>query len=101
MLLALVFLGAQLHFCTDLTSAPSHFCPVCSTADSIAPTAPIQHVGLVLSRRAESAGRSRFHHLDRASVGYFSSCSARPLIFSPSSRSKNQKTVSRFEGVVS
>jgi len=54
MLLVLVFLGAQLHFCTDLTSTPSHFCPLCSTADSIAPTAPIQDVGLVLSRRAEA-----------------------------------------------
>ena len=54
MLLALVFLGAQLHFCTDLNAAPSHPCPVCSTADSIAPTAPIQDVGLVLSRRAET-----------------------------------------------
>jgi len=53
-LLVLVFLGAQLHFCTDLTSTPSHFCPLCSTADSIAPTVPIQDVGLVLSRRAEA-----------------------------------------------
>jgi hypothetical protein len=31
-LLALVFFGAQLHYCADLTSAPSgtHICPVCS-----------------------------------------------------------------------
>ena len=32
LLLALIFLGAQLHYCADLTSAPSgtHICPVCS-----------------------------------------------------------------------
>ena len=32
LLFALVFLGAQLHYCADLTSAPSgtHICPVCS-----------------------------------------------------------------------
>jgi len=53
MLLALVFLGAQLHFCTDLAASPSHLCPVCSTADSIAPTAPIQDTGLVLSHRVD------------------------------------------------
>ncbi len=32
LLLALIFLGAQLHYCADLTSTPSgtHICPVCS-----------------------------------------------------------------------
>jgi len=32
LLLALTFLGAQLHFCADLTGAPTgtHICPVCS-----------------------------------------------------------------------
>jgi hypothetical protein len=32
LLLAIIFLGAQLHFCADLTGAPSntHICPVCS-----------------------------------------------------------------------
>ena len=53
MLLALVFLAAQLHFCTDVTSAPSHLCPVCSTADSVAATALIQDTGLGLSHRVE------------------------------------------------
>jgi hypothetical protein len=33
-LLGVIFLGAQFHFCTDWTAAPSasHICPVCSTA---------------------------------------------------------------------
>jgi hypothetical protein len=34
--LGVIFLGAQFHFCTDLTATPSasHICPVCSTAGS-------------------------------------------------------------------
>jgi hypothetical protein len=38
--LGVIFLGAQFHFCTDLTAAPSasHICPVCSTAGSIVAT---------------------------------------------------------------
>jgi hypothetical protein len=37
LLLGVIFLGAQFHFCTDLTAAPSasHICPVCSTAGSV------------------------------------------------------------------
>jgi len=40
LLLGIVFLGAQFHFCTDLTDTPraSHFCPVCSTAGSVVAT---------------------------------------------------------------
>jgi membrane-bound metal-dependent hydrolase YbcI (DUF457 family) len=40
LLLAVVFLGVQFHFCTDLTNTPSasHFCPVCSTAGSVVAT---------------------------------------------------------------
>src|SRR5260370_24471836 len=40
LLLGVVFLGAQFHFCTDLTAAPSasHICPVCSTAGSLVAT---------------------------------------------------------------
>jgi hypothetical protein len=37
LLLAVIFLGAQFHFCADLTAgsaASSHFCPVCSAASS-------------------------------------------------------------------
>ena len=37
LLLGVFFLGAQFHFCTDLTAAPSaaHICPVCSTTGSV------------------------------------------------------------------
>ena len=40
LLLGVFFLGAQFHFCTDLTSTPSasHICPVCSTAASVVAT---------------------------------------------------------------
>jgi len=38
--LGFIFLGAQFHFCTELTAAPSasHICPVCSTAGSVVAT---------------------------------------------------------------
>jgi len=38
--LGVIFLGAQFHFCTELTAAPSasHICPVCSTAGSVVAT---------------------------------------------------------------
>lgn len=42
-LLSVIFLGAQFHFCTDLTGAPSasHICPVCSaTGSAIAAQSP-------------------------------------------------------------
>jgi hypothetical protein len=40
LLLAVIFLGAQFHFCADLTSGPtsSHICPVCSAAGSAVTT---------------------------------------------------------------
>ncbi len=40
LLLGIIFLGAQFHFCTDLTAAPSasHVCPLCSTAGSVVAT---------------------------------------------------------------
>src|SRR5712692_148350 len=40
LLLGFVFLGAQFHFCADLTAAPSasHICPVCSMAGSVVVT---------------------------------------------------------------
>jgi hypothetical protein len=40
LLLGVIFLGAQFHFCADLTSTPSasHICPVCSTAASVVAT---------------------------------------------------------------
>ena len=40
MLLGVMFLGAQFHFCADLTATPSasHICPICSTAGSVVAT---------------------------------------------------------------
>ncbi len=40
LLLGIIFLGAQFHFCTDLSASPSatHFCPVCSAAGSAVAT---------------------------------------------------------------
>ena len=40
MLLGIIFLGAQFHFCTDFTATPSasHICPICSTAGSAVAT---------------------------------------------------------------
>jgi hypothetical protein len=40
LLLGVIFLGAQFHFCADLTASPSasHICPVCSTAASVVAT---------------------------------------------------------------
>ena len=39
-LLGIVFLGAQFHFCADLTATPSasHLCPICSTVGSVVAT---------------------------------------------------------------
>jgi hypothetical protein len=43
LLLALVFLGAQLHYCADVTSAPTgtHICPICSAVGSVVMTPPV------------------------------------------------------------
>jgi hypothetical protein len=40
LLVGVIFLGAQFHFCSDLTAAPSasHICPVCSVAGSVIAT---------------------------------------------------------------
>ena len=37
LLLGIVFLGAQFHFCADLTATPSasHICPICSAVGSV------------------------------------------------------------------
>lgn len=47
LLLGLIFLAAQLHFCGDLTagSNSTHFCPFCSTAGSAIAT-PIPTIGV-------------------------------------------------------
>ena len=40
LLLGVIFLGAQFHFCTDVSTSASatHFCPVCSVAGSAVAT---------------------------------------------------------------
>ena len=40
LLLGIIFLGAQFHFCMDLSASPSatHFCPVCSVVGSAVTT---------------------------------------------------------------
>src|ERR1700675_2106573 len=40
LLLGIIFLGAQLHFCADVTSAPTgtHICPVCSAVGAAVAT---------------------------------------------------------------
>ena len=40
LLLGIIFLGAQFHFCTDMSASPSatHFCPVCSVVGSAVTT---------------------------------------------------------------
>jgi hypothetical protein len=51
--LVLIFLGAQLHFCADLTSgsSSSHICPICSAAGSVVvPASPGISPGLSLDR---------------------------------------------------
>jgi hypothetical protein len=42
LLLGVIFLGAQFHFCADLTATPSasHICPICSTAGSLMAAQP-------------------------------------------------------------
>ncbi len=50
LLLGVILLGAQLHFCMDLTSSPSdtHLCPVCSAVASVviaqSPSVDLIHV---------------------------------------------------------
>src|SRR6266436_1417788 len=53
LLLGIIFLGAQFHFCTDLTAVPfaSHVCPVCSTAGSAtAAQSPIIAIVPIMNR---------------------------------------------------
>lgn len=60
LLLLLAFLGAQLHFCADLTDAAStsHPCPFCSANDLVAPATPMLSVGPTSAQRIEQ--RSTF-----------------------------------------
>jgi hypothetical protein len=53
LLLGVIFLAAQFHFCKDLTTTPSaaHVCPVCSTAGSVVATqSPVISLVPVTSR---------------------------------------------------
>jgi hypothetical protein len=52
-LVGLSFLAAELHYCADLTVAPSasHICPVCSTAGSaVATHSPVIAIAPVANR---------------------------------------------------
>ncbi len=55
-LLAIIFLGAQFHFCADLTSGPasSHMCPVCSAASSAVTTPALLIAVASISHRLEN-----------------------------------------------
>ena len=51
--LGVIFLGAQFHFCADLTAAPSasHICPICSDAGSVVATpSPLIAIAPVTNR---------------------------------------------------
>jgi hypothetical protein len=57
-LLLVGFLGAQFHFCTDLSAAPasSHFCPVCSAASSAVVVHSLSIAPLPTANRLEMRG---------------------------------------------
>ena len=57
LLIAVIFLGAQFHYCTDLTAAPSasHICPVCSTAASAVATYSLSIALVPVANRLEVA----------------------------------------------
>ncbi len=53
LLLGIIFLGTQFHFCADLTATPSasHICPLCSTAGSaVATQSPVIAIVPVMNR---------------------------------------------------
>jgi hypothetical protein len=58
LLLALIFLGAQFHFCADLTSATDsdHFCPICSVASSALVAHSLSIAPLPVANRLERSG---------------------------------------------
>jgi hypothetical protein len=55
LLLGILFLAAQFHYCADFTSDPSgsHICPVCSAAGSVVTTASPSIVFVALAHRLE------------------------------------------------
>jgi uncharacterized membrane protein len=53
LLLAVIFLGAQFHYCVDLSSGPtsSHICPICSAVGAVVVThAPGISIGPAVDR---------------------------------------------------
>ena len=56
LLLAVVFLGAQFHFCADLISGPttSHVCPVCNAAGTAVAAESPSAAMIPVSHRLES-----------------------------------------------
>src|ERR1700674_2887904 len=58
--LAIIFLGAQLHFCADLSGGPasSHMCPVCSAASSAVSTPALLIALVSIFDRLEYRGYS-------------------------------------------
>ncbi len=59
-LLAIIFLGAQFHFCADLSAGPAstHMCPVCSAAGSVVTTPALLIAVAPISHRLEIPGYS-------------------------------------------
>jgi len=57
LLFGVFFLGAQFHFCTDLTTTPSasHICPVCSTTGSIVAAQSANFAFVPVTNRREVA----------------------------------------------
>lgn len=57
LLLGILFLGAQFHFCADSSAAPSatHVCPVCSAVGSVVATPSLGIAIIPVSNRLEVA----------------------------------------------
>jgi hypothetical protein len=54
-----MFLGAQFHFCADLSAAQdSHFCPVCSATSSAVLSQPFSIAPLPVANRLETRSLS-------------------------------------------
>jgi hypothetical protein len=70
LLLAIIFVGAQFHFCADLTAGPasSHVCPVCSAANSAVLAHTVSIAPLPVANRLEMRGFRLvvFIHIPRA-----------------------------------
>jgi len=58
LLLAIIFLGAQFHFCADQTAGPasSHICPFCSVASAGGVVHSLSIAPLPIANRLETRG---------------------------------------------